>query len=144
RLLRRGHLEEGLDGRARVLNYAARYQTPVIRLIDKALANSDVTLPPYDVNRVKIERGALLKGTVPPPEEGEFHRFKATPTGVSPRPVLGTKGGVYWNTGDEHDEFGHISEDPTNRNAMMQKRMSKLELADGEIPLTEKVNFFGP
>ena len=58
--------------------------------------------------------------------------------------MLGTKGGVYWNTGDEHDELGHITEDPTNRNAMMQKRMSKLELADKEIPLNEKVNFFGP
>jgi len=143
-ILASGDLEEAFYDTVRVFNYAERYQTPVIHLIDKALANSDVTLPPYDVNRVKIERGALLKGTLQPPEGGEFHRFKPTPTGVSPRPVLGTKGGVYWNTGDEHDELGHITEDPTNRNAMMQKRMSKLELADREIPLKERVNFFGP
>ena len=143
-ILASGDLEEAFYDTVRVFNYAERYQTPVIHLIDKALANSDVTLPPYDVNKVKIERGALLKGTLQPPEGGEFHRFKPTPTGVSPRPVLGTKGGVYWNTGDEHDELGHITEDPTNRNAMMQKRMSKLELADREIPLKERVNFFGP
>jgi 2-oxoglutarate/2-oxoacid ferredoxin oxidoreductase subunit alpha len=144
-ILASGDLEEAFYDTLRVFNYAERYQTPVIHLIDKALANSDITLPPYDVNRVKIERGAMIKGVpAQPPEGGEFHRFSRTPTGVSPRPVLGTPGGVYWNTGDEHDELGHISEDPTNRNAMMQKRMSKLELADREIPLKERVNFYGP
>ena len=41
--------------------------------------------------------------------------------------------GIYWNTGDEHDEKGHISEDPTNRDAMMEKRMNKLNIAAREI-----------
>ncbi|MDA4132244.1 MAG: 2-oxoglutarate ferredoxin oxidoreductase subunit alpha, partial [Thaumarchaeota archaeon] len=50
----------------------------------------------------------------------------------------------YWNTGDEHDENGHISEDPTNRDEMMEKRMRKLDLASEEIPPEEKVHFFGP
>src|SRR5437763_991812 len=75
-ILASGDLEEAFYDTVRVFNYAERYQTPVIHLIDKALANSDVTLPPYDVNKVKIERGALLKGTLQPPEGGEFHRFK--------------------------------------------------------------------
>jgi 2-oxoglutarate ferredoxin oxidoreductase subunit alpha len=57
---------------------------------------------------------------------------------------VGTKGGVYWNTGDEHDEHGHISEDPTNRDFMMEKRMGKLDLADREIPIQERANLFGP
>ena len=48
--------------------------------------------------------------------------------------MIGTKGGIYWNTGDEHDEKGHISEDPTNRDTMMEKRMGKLDLAAEEIP----------
>lgn len=143
-ILASGDLEEAFYDTLRAFNYAEKYQTPVIHLVDKALANSDVTLPPYDLNKVKIERGALLKGNVPEPEGGEFHRFKPTPGGVSPRPAIGTKGGVYWNTGDEHDELGHITEDPTNRNIMMEKRMSKLDSADREIPLKEKVNFFGP
>ena len=37
------------------------------------------------------------------------------------------KGGVFWNTGDEHDEYGHITEDPVVRVRMMDKRMKKLE-----------------
>jgi 2-oxoglutarate ferredoxin oxidoreductase subunit alpha len=127
----------------RAFNYSERYQTPVIHLVDKALANSDSTIPMLDINKVKIERGAFLRqisGAV----NGEFKRFQHTPTGVSPRAPLGSKGGVNWYTGDEHDELGHISEDPINRNYMMEKRMGKLDLADKEIPIAERVNFFGP
>ncbi len=142
-ILSSGDLEESFYDTIRAFNYADKYQTPVIHLIDKALANSDATSPMYDLNRVKIERGALLKGPLNVPGL-EFERFKPTPTGVSPRPAVGTKGAIYWNTGDEHDELGHITEDPTNRNTMMEKRMAKLELADKEIPLEERVNFFGP
>jgi len=48
----------------------------------------------------------------------------------------------FWNTGDEHDEMGHIEEDPDNRVKMMTKRMTKLDTAAKEIPAEEKVNFF--
>lgn len=142
-ILASGDLEEAFYDTVRTFNYAEKYQTPVIHLVDKAMANSDMTLPPYDLGRVKIERGALLKGAVES-NGGQFPRFKPTPTGVSPRPALGTKGGIFWNTGDEHDQLGHITEDPTNRKMMMEKRMSKLDLVDREVPLEEKVNFFGP
>jgi 2-oxoglutarate ferredoxin oxidoreductase subunit alpha len=49
----------------------------------------------------------------------------------------------FWNTGDEHDELGNISEEPVNRTRMYEKRMRKLDLADKEIPVEERVNFFG-
>ena len=62
---------------------------------------------------------------------------------MSPRAVIGHPGTVFWNTGDEHDELGHITEDPALRNLMMEKRERKLELAGREIPESEKVNFFG-
>jgi len=50
---------------------------------------------------------------------------------------------VQWYTGDEHNEIGHISEEPFNRDKMVEKRMKKLELVEKEIPIEEKVNFFG-
>ncbi len=56
--------------------------------------------------------------------------------------MLGLKGYRFWNTGDEHDEIGHINENPQNRIRMMTKRMTKLETADREIPDSEKVNIF--
>jgi len=143
-ILASGDHEEAFYDTVRAFNYSERYQTPVIHMVDKALANSDATMPMYDLNKVKIDRGLLIKGPLAGIENGEFRRFQATPNGISPRPAVGTKGGVYWNTGDEHDPLGHISEDPTNRDMMMEKRMGKLEVADREIPIEERVNFFGP
>lgn len=59
------------------------------------------------------------------------------------RVFLGTRNGVHWYTGDEHNEFGHISEEPTNRTLMVDKRMRKLETIEKEVPLKEKLIFFG-
>jgi 2-oxoglutarate/2-oxoacid ferredoxin oxidoreductase subunit alpha len=138
-----GDLEEAFYDTIRAFNYSEQYQTPVIHIVDKALANSDATMPLLEPGRVKINRGLFLR-EITDAVNGEFQRFKHTPTGISPRPPVGTKGGVYWHTGDEHDELGHISEDPTNRDYMMEKRMGKLELADKEIPIADRANFFGP
>jgi 2-oxoglutarate/2-oxoacid ferredoxin oxidoreductase subunit alpha len=143
-VLASGDLEEVFYDTVRAFNYSERYQTPVIHLVDKALANSDATMPMFEVNKVKIERGLFVKGPITDAVNGEFQRFSHTSNGISPRPPVGTKGAVYWHTGDEHDELGHISEDPTNRNFMMEKRMGKIELADKEIPMEEKLNFYGP
>jgi 2-oxoglutarate ferredoxin oxidoreductase subunit alpha len=143
-VLASGDLEESFYDTVRAFNYSERYQTPVIHMVDKALANSDATMPMFDVNRVKIERGKIVKGMITDAVNGEFKRFRFTPDGVSPRPPVGTKGGVFWDTGDEHDELGHISEDPTIRVMMMDKRMGKIDLADREIPMEERLNFFGP
>ena len=142
-VLASGDLEEAFYDTVRAFNYSERYQTPVIHMVDKALANSDSTLEMLDANRVKIDRGALLR-EITDAVNGEFRRFERTPNGISRRPPVGTKGGVYWHTGDEHDELGHISEDPTIRDSMMEKRMGKVDLADKEIPMADRVNFFGP
>jgi 2-oxoglutarate ferredoxin oxidoreductase subunit alpha len=75
--------------------------------------------------------------------DGGYKRFTFVEDGVSPRALLGSKHGIFWNTGDEHDETGHITEDPSNRVTMMDKRMRKLETAAREIPRREKFNFFG-
>ncbi len=146
-LLASGDVEECFYDTVRAFNYAERYQLPVIHIIDKSMANSNMTVPVWDTKKVKIDRGLLIGGEEIQKmvaSEGLFRRFKFIENGISPRVKLGTKGGMFWNTGDEHDEYGHITEDPTNRIMMMEKRMKKLETADGEIPLSEKVNFFGP
>jgi 2-oxoglutarate ferredoxin oxidoreductase subunit alpha len=143
-VLASGDLEEVFYDTPKSFNYAERYQMPVIHIIDKAMANSDQTYPIFDTSSVKLDRGHLLTGDLGGDEDAEYQRFKFTESGVSPRPAIGTKGGIYWNTGDEHTELGHISEDPTTRVMMMDKRMRKLDLASKEIPVEEKVHFFGP
>ena len=143
-VLASGDLEEAFYDTVRAFNYAERYQTPVIHIVDKALANSDATMPKFDVSKVKIDRGLFMRGPLTNVENGEFPRYQQAAGGVSPRPPVGTKGAVYWLTGDEHNELGHITEDPTIRDAMMEKRMGKLDTADSEIPMAERVNYFGP
>jgi 2-oxoglutarate ferredoxin oxidoreductase subunit alpha len=142
-----GDLQESFYDAIRAYNYAERFQMPVIHIVDKAMANSNSTAIPPESNLVPIQRGKLLgNGYKPTPEvqyerEG-YKRFAFVEDGISPRAVLGQKGYTFWNTGDEHNEFGHIEEDPDNRVKMMTKRMTKLESAAREIPAEEKVNFF--
>jgi 2-oxoglutarate ferredoxin oxidoreductase subunit alpha len=140
-ILSSGDIEECFYDGARAFNYAEKYQTPVIHLIDKALANSNKSCKRFDPNLVKIERGQLLTET--DVKGKEYKRFEFTESGISPRVAMGTPGVFFWNTGDEHDELGNISEEPVNRIRMYEKRMRKLDLADKEIPVEERVNFFG-
>jgi 2-oxoglutarate ferredoxin oxidoreductase subunit alpha len=76
---------------------------------------------------------------------GNYLRFKLSDNGspVSPRIPLGTKDAIFWNTGDEHTEEGHITEDPDLRIRMMDKRMDKLDLALAEIPDEDKATLYG-
>ncbi|MCS7125980.1 MAG: 2-oxoacid:acceptor oxidoreductase subunit alpha [Aigarchaeota archaeon] len=117
-------------------NLAERYQTPVIHLLDKFLANSIKTLVPPDLSSIVIDRGDLLSNV-----SGEYRRFDISKT-ISPRAVLGANT-IMWYTGDEHDEFGHIDEDPENREQMYRKRMEKLRIADEEIPEEKRMYYYG-
>lgn len=142
-ILASGDLEEAFYDVVRSFNYAERYQLPVIHLVDKALANSNGTIPLLDTSSVRIDRGLLIGNGGSLDLSEEYKRFKFTADGVSPRSTLGTPGTIFWNTGDEHDEQGHITEDPTLRVKMMEKRMGKLALAAREIPEKDKVVYHG-
>lgn len=133
-----GDVEESFYDTGRCFNYADVYQMPVIHMMDKFLSSSVVTCQRFDPNKVSIDRGKLLDKI-----EGEYKRFAFTDDGISPRSKLGMDNGIFWNTGDESDEYGHISEDPQNRIKMMDKRMSKLDLALEKIPDEEQAVSFG-
>ncbi|MEM0287087.1 MAG: 2-oxoacid:ferredoxin oxidoreductase subunit alpha [Nitrososphaerota archaeon] len=135
-----GDIEECFYDTIRAFNYAEKYQLPVIHLVDKAMANTNVTVNPFDTKYISIERGKLVQEHKD--QDELYRRFKITDDGISPRAFLGMSGFRFWNTGDEHDELGHINEEPENRVNMMNKRMRKLETADTDIPDREKVNFF--
>jgi 2-oxoglutarate/2-oxoacid ferredoxin oxidoreductase subunit alpha len=140
-ILASGDIKECFYDAAKVFNLAEKYQMPVIHLLDKAMANCSQTFPTFEYSDVKIDRGQLL--TEKDLEGKPYNRFQFTTTGVSPRVPLGTRGGVHWYTGDEHNEEGHISEEPLNRRMMVEKRMKKLELVQREVPLEDKLAFFG-
>jgi 2-oxoglutarate ferredoxin oxidoreductase subunit alpha len=140
-ILASGDIRECFYDAAKVFNLAEKYQMPAIHLLDKAMANCNQTYPVFDYSKFKIERGQILSEK--DLEGQEYKRFRFTETGVSPRVVLGTKNGVHWYTGDEHNEVGHISEEPLTRTLMMEKRMKKLDMVEKEIPMEDKLAFFG-
>ncbi len=127
-------------------NYADRFQMPVVMLADKFLASTYRTMPIFESMNLKIDRGQIVNESdlTNGPDSQMFKRYSFTPTGISPRSIPGMAGGIFHTTGDEHDEFGHITENSENRIRMMQKRMRKLELANELIPEEKKANFFGP
>ena len=122
-VLASGDIKECFFDAAQAFNLAEKYQMPVIHLIDKAMANCSQTYPVFNYDGFKIDRGELL--TEKDLAGQEYKRFRFTETGISPRAPLGTQNVVQWCTGDEHNEKGHISEEPLNRRQMMEKRMRK-------------------
>jgi len=133
-----GDIEESFYDTGKCFNYADVYQVPVIHMMDKFLSSSVITCKKFDPQKITIDRGLLLDKV-----EGEYKRFAFTSDGISPRSRLGLDNGVFWNTGDESDEFGHISEDPIIRIKMMDKRMNKLNLMLERIPKDEMAISFG-
>lgn len=140
-ILASGDIRECFYDAAKAFNLAEKFQMPVVHLLDKAMANCSQTFPVFEYDKFRIDRGMML--TEKDLENSEYRRFQFTETGVSPRVPLGTKNGVHWHAGDEHNEEGHISEEPMNRRLMMEKRMKKLELVEKEVPTEDKFVFFG-
>ena len=133
-----GDIEESFYDTGNCFNYADTFQVPVIHMMDKFLASSVITCKRFDPQKISIDRGKLLEKV----NDG-YRRFEFTDDGISPRSRLGIDNGIFWNTGDESDETGHISEDPVLRVKMMDKRMSRLDLILKKIPNSEQVVSFG-
>ena len=140
-----GDIEEAFYDSIKVFNLAEKYQLPVIHMLDKALANSIKTCKEFDQHKVPIERGDLISTVdenLSTKSGGHYLRFRLSDNPVSTRVPLGTENAIFWNTGDEHTEEGHITEDPDLRNKMVSKRMNKLEKALSEIPIEDKLVCF--
>lgn len=131
--------EDAFYKTVKALNLADKYQTVVILLTDQYLADSNITIPKYNLNNIEIERyisnGEELK------EDEEYKRYKVTQSGISPRMIPGnSKNQVVLVDSDEHTEESHITEEAEVRNAQMEKRMKKLELIKKDI---EEPEFIG-
>ena len=125
-----GDVEEIFYDVAKCFNFAEYFQMPIIHMLDKFLTSTITTCKKFDQNLITIDRGKLLEKV----EEQGYKRFAFVKDNISPRSKLGLENGIFWNTGDESDEYGHISEDPVVRVQKMNKRASKLDLVLNVIP----------
>ncbi|MEM0142978.1 MAG: 2-oxoacid:acceptor oxidoreductase subunit alpha [Candidatus Parvarchaeum sp.] len=137
-----GDVEESIKMTAEAFNYAEVYQLPVIVLGEKAISQGSMNINKKTITDIKanykIKRGKLVEKV----DKG-YKRFKFTDDNISERILPGNPNAVFWLTGDEHDEWGHVSEDPNNRIKMMEKRNGKYEKILKELTQQEKFTLIG-
>jgi 2-oxoglutarate ferredoxin oxidoreductase subunit alpha len=132
--------EDCFDLTIQALNLAERWRVPVILLLDQALCQNTSTSPRFDLSKVHIDRGKRLS----PEAVAALQQYKVyefTDDGVSRVAPPGTPGVWSEVTGNEHDEWGHVSVNPVNRVRQMRKRMEKMVKARDDLP---PARLFGP
>ncbi len=136
-----GDMEECYLGIQHALNWAEKYQIPVIVLSDKWLAESHMITAAFKPDAIPVDRGKLILKTEEfssfnkySIETSNYGRYTPTHDGVSARTVPGVAGGVFLANSDEHDEYGYTSEESDNRIEQVDKRMMKLHDVWKEMP----------
>lgn len=118
--------EDAFNQTVKALNIADKYQTVVILLTDQYTADSNITIPMFDLSKVKIERHISTEKDIPSDEI--YKRYKVTDSGISPRLIPGiVKDQVVIIDSDEHTEEGHITEEAEVRISQMEKRFRKID-----------------
>ncbi|MHC4504947.1 MAG: 2-oxoacid:acceptor oxidoreductase subunit alpha, partial [Planctomycetota bacterium] len=103
---------------------AERVQGPVFVLTDQFLADSTRAVEPFDIDGLE----PVAAPEENPAFEKPYRRFAFTESGVSPRLMPGRGEPLVCADSDEHDEGGHITEDLSLRNRMVEKRLKKGEI----------------
>ena len=132
-ILAPGTIDDCFHLTVQALNLAERWRLPVLLLLDQALCQNTVSAPPLTLDGVRVERPNLLT-----PEAiaqlSAYKSYQLDPEGRSPYVPPGTPGVHAQITGNEHDEWGHVSVNPVNRRKMMEKRLGKMVWARPELP----------
>jgi 2-oxoglutarate ferredoxin oxidoreductase subunit alpha len=137
-----GTIEQCFEAGYRAFNLAEKYQCPAIILTDAFLAHSPRSLDPEALNMaVPVDRGVKLGDEELDKLAERYRRYAFTKSGVSPRAFPGHPRAIHAPASDEHDEYGQICEDASNRTSMVEKRMSKLQAAQAEMRAPEH---YGP
>ncbi|MBX7111382.1 MAG: 2-oxoacid:acceptor oxidoreductase subunit alpha [Dehalococcoidia bacterium] len=116
-----GSVAECFQAGVDALNWAERYQGPVILLTEMSIAerNEDVDRP--DLSQVKVERRLVSDGSM------GNRRYEGA--GLTPFPVPGNPG-AYVANASEHDEQGDTTHQPYVHINMTERRFSKLKLLE--------------
>ncbi|MDA1061238.1 MAG: 2-oxoacid:acceptor oxidoreductase subunit alpha, partial [bacterium] len=113
-------------------NIAEKFQSPVIVLTEKGIAETNWTIPMFEQRVIPIERGL-----VPEKELGSLEnedRYRITDSGLSKRWNPGTSDAYYFANSDEHLEDGSLTEEAAESKAMIDKRNRKMDLILDYIP----------
>ncbi len=118
-----GDAEECFYLTAEAFNLAERFQIPVIVLTDKEIIESHETVEIFDISKVDIIRGNLLREW----KGDEYLRYRFTEDGVSPRTIPGTPNALILSNSNEHTERGFSTSVSESARFMVDKRFRKEE-----------------
>nr|WP_320014275.1 2-oxoacid:acceptor oxidoreductase subunit alpha [uncultured Desulfobacter sp.] len=119
-----GNPKEAFEITQKAFALSEKYQVPAIILMDQYLADSMFLLEHSFTFPNKVERFIVGDKDLKNPKN--YNRYALTSSGISPRALPCTGDARVVVSSDEHSEDGHITEDIDNRNAMVNKRKSKL------------------
>src|SRR6056297_1491241 len=105
----------------KAIELAERYQSPVIILSDQYLADSYRAVDPFDLDWLP----GISQPETSVSETESYQRYEFTANGVSPRLIPGFDKHLVVADSDEHSFDGHITEDQTVREKMVEKRLAK-------------------
>lgn len=114
-----GTVEECFYAGAMAVNWAERYQGPVILLSEMAMAERRQNIPKPSIDTLLVEKREVYDG-----EDG-YHRYDGYE--LSPMPIPGGPGSYVAN-GSEHDAMGDTTHLPERHVQMTERRFSKLGL----------------
>ena len=116
-----GSVEECFYGAIKAINWAERYQGPVVLMSDISLADRVQNIPKPDLSQVVVEERNVYRG------QNGYHRYSGFE--LSPMPIPGNPGS-YMANGSEHDEMGDTTHLPSRHIQMTERRFSKLKLLE--------------
>jgi len=104
-------------------------------LTDQFLADSYRAVKPFDLKSISPVQAPSEVSALSTP----YRRYAVTDSGVSPRLLPGRSEHLVVADSHEHTENGHITEDPSVRKLMVEKRLRKLKAirADAIPPQTD-------
>ena len=120
-ILAPGTVEECFHLTYRAFELAERYQGPIFILTDQFLADSYRAVAPFDVENLS----PVSPGSDPASSSSPYQRYALTDNGISPRLLPGISMQLVVADSDEHTEDGHLTEDLTVRQRMVEKRLKK-------------------
>jgi len=104
-------------------NLAEKYQVPVLLATDHSLSNRTENIHIPDIKDVPVPQRKLATEA----DLADYKRYQFTKDNVSPVALPGMKGGMHVAEGLEHNEYGNPNYTGPNHEAMIKKRLHKID-----------------
>ena len=120
-----GSVEECFEAGVLAINWAERYQGPVIVMSEFGQAEKGENIRKPDLSATTVENRRVYTG------DNGYRRYESwdDATGLSPMPIPGGAG-AYVANGSEHDEIGDTTHLPRHHTRLTHRRFMKMGLLD--------------